>query len=160
MFALIFRLGCLGAVMASTLVLQGCGNSSNGHEQKVEIKAAPKITNDATVYAQKAWDLINRVDPILYQNQHDQIQKMVREPVRQLTLDWRINVKMTDSVTEGKYALCRKALTSIDSWARAIVEDEGQLELRQSTYEADKAKCKGAISNPEQGNTKAYTKIF
>ncbi|NHC03256.1 hypothetical protein G9F31_05675 [Acinetobacter sp. 187] len=160
MFALKCRIGCLCAVMATTFALQGCENSSNGAEQKVEIKAAPKITNDATVYAQKAWDLINQVDPMLYQNQKDQIQKMVREPVRQLTLDWRINVKMTDSVTEGKYALCRKALTSIDSWARAIVEDEGQLELRQSTYEADKAKCKGAISNPELGNTKAYTKIF
>lgn len=160
MFALKFRLACVCAVMASTVALQGCGNSSNGSEQKVEIKAAPKITNDATVYAKNAWDLINQVDPILYQNQKDQIQTMVREPVRQLTLDWRINVKMTDSVTEGKYALCRKALTSIDSWARAIVENEGQLALRQSTYEADKAKCKGAISNPEQGNTEAYTKIF
>lgn len=160
MFTLKFRLACVCAVMVSTVALQGCGNSSNGSEQKVEIKAAPKITNDATVYAKNAWDLINQVDPILYQNQKDQIQTMVREPVRQLTLDWRINVKMTDSVTEGKYALCRKALTSIDSWARAIVENEGQLALRQSTYEADKAKCKGAISNPEQGNTEAYTKIF
>lgn len=160
MFALKFRLACVCAAMASTVALQGCGNSSNGSEQKVEIKAAPKITNDATVYAKNAWDLINQVDPILYKNQKDQIQTMVRVPVRQLTLDWRINVKMTDSVTEGKYALCRKALTSIDSWARAIVENEGQLALRQSTYEADKAKCKGAISNPEQGNTEAYTKIF
>lgn len=160
MLALKFRFGCVCTVLASAWVLQGCGNSSNGTEQKVEIKAAPKITNDATVYAQQAWDLINQVDPILYQNQTDQIAQSVREPVRQLTLDWRINVKMTDSVTEGKYALCRKALTSIDSWARAIVEDEGQLPLRQSNYEADKEKCKGALAKPELGNTKPYTNLI
>lgn len=160
MLALKFRFGFVCTVLASAWVLQGCGNSSNGTEQKVEIKAAPKITNDATVYAQKAWDLINQVDPILYQNQTDKIAKSVREPVRQLTLDWRINVKMTDSVTEGKYALCRKALTSIDSWARAIVEDEGQLPLRQSNYEADKAKCQGALAKPELGNTKPYTNLI
>ena len=160
MFTLNFRSGFVCALLASTFALHGCGNSSNGTEEKVEIKAAPKITNDATVYAQKAWELINQVDPILYQNQVDQITKNVREPVRQLTLDWRINVKMTDSVTEGKYALCRKALTSIDSWARAIVENEGQLEQRQANYERDKEQCKGAIDHPNLGNTKAYTKIF
>jgi hypothetical protein len=160
MFTLKFRSGFLCVVIASTFALQGCGNSSNGTEERVEIKAAPKITNDATVYAQKAWELINQVDPILYQNQVDQITKNVREPVRQLTLDWRINVKMTDSVTEGKYALCRKALTSIDSWARAIVENEGQLEQRQANYERDKEQCKGAIDNPNLGNTQAYTKLF
>ena len=155
-----FRFGLVCTVLASALALQGCGNSSNGTEEKVEIKAAPKITNDATVYAQKAWDLINQVDPILYQKQIDQISTAVREPVRQLALDWRINVKMTDSVTEGKYALCRKALTSVDSWARALVEDEGQLVQRQAAYERDKAQCKDAIANPELGNTKAYTNIF
>ena len=44
--------------------------------------------------------------------------KKSQKPLRQLSTDWRINVKMTDSVTEGKYALCRKALTSLDTWAR------------------------------------------
>lgn len=160
MLALKFRFGYLTVVLASVLALQGCGNSSDGEEKKVEIKAAPKMTNDATVYAQKAWKLINEVDPVLYQNQKDQIQEIVRKPVRQLNLDWQINVKMTDSVTEGKYALCRKALTSIDAWARAIVENEGQLDTRKSNYERDKAQCQNAIANPEQGNTKAYTKIF
>lgn len=159
MFALKFRSEYLMAILTTTLLLQGCSQSEQPKE-KVEIKAAPKITNDATVYAQKAWELINQIDPLLYQNQRDQIQGQVREPVRQLILDWRINVKMTDSVTEGKFALCRKALTSIDSWARAIVESEGQLKQRQANYERDKAQCKGAIDNPELGNTKAYTNLF
>ena len=150
----------LCAIFAMSLMLQACGNSSNGTEEKVEIKAAPKITNDATVYADQAWVLINQVDPLLYENKINDIQAQVREPVRTLSRDWRINVKMTDSVTEGKYALCRKALTSIDAWARAIIEDEGQLAQRQANYERDKAQCKGAIENPELGNTKAYTKLF
>lgn len=159
MFTLKFGSGIFCVLLVSS-VLQGCGQSSNEPEKKVEIKTAPKIDNDATVYAKKAWDLINQVDPILYQHQVDQIQSKVRSPVRQLVLDWRINVKMTDSVTEGKYALCRKALTTIDAWARAIVEDERQLEQRRTAYERDKAQCKTAIENPELGNTKAYTKLF
>lgn len=143
-----------------TVGLQGCGNSSNGTDEKIELKVAPKITNDATVYAQQAWVLINEVDPMLYNAQNDQITAQVREPVRKLILDWRINVKMTDSVTEGKYALCRKALNSIDSWARAMVENEGQLAVRQANYERDKAQCKIAIDKPELGNTKEYKNLF
>jgi len=144
--------------------LQACSNSNESPKQKVEIQEAPKLTNDATVYANKAWELINQVDPILYQAQKDQIlkhiQSQVREPVRQLVLDWRINVKMTDSVTEGKYALCRKALTTLDAWARGLVENEGQLVQKQANYERDKAQCKSAIEQPELGNTKAYTNLF
>lgn len=154
------RLGWVCAVVATTLALQGCGNSSKETAEKVEIKTAPKITNDATIYANKAWVLINQVDPILFQNQKDQIQAQVREPVRELILDWRINVKMTDSVTEGKYALCRKALNSVDAWARASLENESQLDQRQANYERDKAQCKNAIEHPELGNTKEYKNLF
>ena len=34
---------------------------------------------------------------------------------------------MTDSVTEGKYALCRKALTSLDVWARETLENNSSV---------------------------------
>ena len=37
-------------------------------QKKVEIKPAPKLTNDATVYAQKAWTLINTVEHLVYEN--------------------------------------------------------------------------------------------
>lgn len=154
------RFGIVSAFMVTALALQGCGNSSTERAEKAELKTAPKITNDATVYANNAWILINQVDHFLFEKQTDQIQAQVREPVRQLILDWRINVKMTDSVTEGKYALCRKALNSIDAWARALVENEGQLALRQANYERDKAQCKTAIDNPELGNTKEYKNLF
>lgn len=147
-------------ILSATVGLQGCENSSKGTDEKIEIKDAPKITNDATVYAQKAWVLMNQLDPLIYAHQKDQLAVQVREPVRKLILDWRINVKMTDSVTEGKYALCRKALNSIDAWARAIVENETQLAQRQANYERDKAQCKTAIDQPELGNTKAYTNLF
>lgn len=155
-----FSFTLLPAILASSLLLQGCGNSSEEAEKQVEIKPATQITNDATIYAQQAWILINQVDPLLYANAKDRISAEVRAPIRQLILDWRINVKMTDSVTEGKYALCRKALTSIDSWARTIVENEGQLKQRQANYERDKQQCKTAVDNPELGNTKAYTNLF
>ncbi len=143
--------------------LQACGESSesgSGQKQKVEIKAAPVLTNDATVYAAAAWKLMNQVDAFVYRKQLNLIEAKVRKPIRKLSTDWRIHVKMTDSVTEGKYALCRKALTSLDSWARATLEKDSLLLQKQRDYERDKLQCKDAIDNPAQGNTKAYSNLF
>lgn len=121
--------------------------------KKVEIKPAPKLNNDATTYANAAWTLINEIDPIVYNKQVSEIEEKVRKPLRQLSTDWRINVKMTDSVTEGKYALCRKALTSLDTWARDIKDRSSSSAQKQADYERDKAQCKDAIDNPALGNT-------
>ena len=133
--------------------MQACGQSEQAPEQKVEIKAAPKITNDATEYAQRAWVFINEVDGLVYNKQLDQIEAKVRHPARKLSTDWRINVKMTDSVTEGKYALCRKALTSLEVWARETLDGSSSVAQKQSDYERDKEQCRGAIDNPSLGNT-------
>jgi len=133
--------------------MTACGNSNNEAEKKVEIKPAPKLSNDATTYANAAWDLINQIDPIVYQKQTTEIEENVRKPLRQLSTDWRINVKMTDSVTEGKYALCRKALTSLDTWAREVKDNPTASTQKQTDYERDKAQCKDAIDNPALGNT-------
>ena len=63
----------------------------------------------------------------------EQIDAQVRQPARKLSTDWRINVKMTDSVTEGKYALCRKALTSLEIWARSTVENSSSVAQNRPT---------------------------
>ena len=135
---------------AISLLLSAC---SADHEQHVEIKPAPKLSNDATVYAQQAWQLINEVDPLVYEKKLDQLEIHVRQPVRKLSTDWRINVKMTDSVTEGKYALCRKALGSLEIWARVLLEQENSATQKQLDYERDKAQCESALKKPELGNT-------
>jgi hypothetical protein len=96
---------------------------------------------------------INEVDGLVYNKQLDQIEAKVRHPARKLSTDWRINVKMTDSVTEGKYALCRKALTSLEVWARETLDGSSTVAQKQSDYERDKAQCRGAIDNPSLGNT-------
>lgn len=140
-------------MLCSTVLMTACGNSNNEAEKKVEIKPAPKLSNDATTYANAAWDLINQIDPIVYQKQTTEIEENVRKPLRQLSTDWRINVKMTDSVTEGKYALCRKALTSLDTWAREVKDNQTASTQKQADYERDKAQCKDAIDNPALGNT-------
>ncbi|MDF2417086.1 hypothetical protein GWP85_06095 [Acinetobacter beijerinckii] len=140
-------------MLCSAFLLAACGNSSNDPKEKVEIKAAPKLNNDATTYANAAWKLINNIDPIVYSKQITEIEEKVRKPLRQLSTDWRINVKMTDSVTEGKYALCRKALTSLDTWARDVKDNPNALTQKQADYERDKAQCKDAIDNPALGNT-------
>ncbi|MGR0304410.1 hypothetical protein [Acinetobacter beijerinckii] len=140
-------------MLCSAFLLPACGNSSNDPKEKVEIKAAPKLNNDATTYANVAWKLINDIDPIVYNKQTTEIEEKVRKPLRQLSTDWRINVKMTDSVTEGKYALCRKALTSLDTWARDVKDNANVSTQKQADYERDKAQCKDAIDNPALGNT-------
>lgn len=144
----VFIISLLGA----SVFLQAC-NQEQEHTEKPKIKPAPQLTNDATTYARQAWTLINTVDPLVYQQQFDQIEAQVRKPVRKLSTDWRINVKMTDSVTEGKYALCRKALTSLDIWARETLEKAPTVQQKQADYERDKQQCEGAIEQPELGNT-------
>lgn len=146
------RVHLLAALMICPF-LAACGNSNSESEKKVEIKPAPKLTNDATTYANAAWKLINEIDVLVYNKQVTDIEENVRKPIRQLSTDWRINVKMTDSVTEGKYALCRKALTSLDSWARDVKDNANNSGQKQSDYERDKAQCKDAIDNPALGNT-------
>lgn len=140
-------------MLFSSLLLTACDHSSNEPEKKVEIKPAPKLNNDATTYARAAWKLINQIDSIVYNRQTAEIEEKVRKPLRQLSTDWRINVKMTDSVTEGKYALCRKALTSLDTWARDVKDNASASAQKQADYERDKAQCKDAIDNPALGNT-------
>jgi len=94
------RVHLLAALMICPF-LAACGNSNSESEKKVEIKPAPKLTNDATTYANAAWKLINEIDVLVYNKQVTDIEEKVRKPIRQLSTDWRINVKMTDSVTEG-----------------------------------------------------------
>ncbi|WP_026040200.1 MULTISPECIES: hypothetical protein [unclassified Acinetobacter] len=146
-----FRVAAI--VICSTFLLAACGNSSTEPKEKVEIKPAPKLNNDATTYANAAWTLMNNIDSIVYNKQTADIEEKVRKPLRQLSTDWRINVKMTDSVTEGKYALCRKALTSLDTWARDVKDNGNGSAQKQADYERDKAQCKDAIDNPALGNT-------
>lgn len=148
------------SLISTVLLIQGCGQSSEEPKPKVEIQAAPKLTNDATTYAHEAWKLINKIEPFVYRKQLNLIEENVRKPIRKLSTDWRINVKMTDSVTEGKYALCRKALTSLDNFARSTLDKDGSLVQKQQEYERDKAQCKDAIDNPVTGNTKPYTNLF
>lgn len=147
------RVWRLATVILTTALLQACNNADQQPSEKVEIVAAPKLNNDATVYAQHAWKLINETDVYVSRKQLNLIEEKVRKPVRKLSTDWRINVKMTDSVTEGKYALCRKALNSLDSWARATLDNDRMLSQKQQDYARDKAQCKEAIDQPALGNT-------
>ena len=131
--------------------LSACSSPSDAPKESPKIEPAPKLSNDATEYAQKAWQLINTLDPIVEAQQQDQLES-VRQATRELSTEWRINVKMTDAVTEGKYALCRKALTSLEIYARNTLEQRG-IEKAKADYQRDKAQCKGAIEHPEWGNT-------
>ena len=44
----------IAALISTAILLQACGNDSQSTD-KSEIKPAPKLTNDATTYANAAW---------------------------------------------------------------------------------------------------------
>lgn len=137
------------SVLLASSVLTACGNN----DRKQEIQPAQKLSNDATAVASEAWVLMNQLDQLLYAGEKDNLDETVRQPLRELSNRWRIEVKMTDSVTEGKYALCRKSLNSLDVWARSIKENTNDIEKKKADYERDKNLCKDAIEHPALGNT-------
>lgn len=151
-----FQVQC--SVLLLTTLLVACGNNQADSKSDAppEIRPATKLTNDASAVANEAWVLINQLDQMLYADNatdNQDLNEMVREPLRELSTRWRIEVKMTDSVTEGKYALCRKSLNSLDAWARSIQEQSSDVAQKQADYERDKQYCKDAIDNPQYGNT-------
>lgn len=114
---------------------------------------APKLTNDATRYAQLAYQLMNELEARMQPSQAAQLETTVRRPIRQLSTEWRIQVKMTDSVTEGQYAMCRKALTSLDIWAREVGTQDNASSQAKTNYLRDKQRCANALAHPSLGNT-------
>lgn len=136
------------ASLSIGLMLSACDNA----QQRQEIKPAKKLSSDATEIANEAWALINHIDAVLYAGETQQIDDL-RKPLRELSTRWKVEIKMTDSVTEGGYALCRKSLTSLDAWARSIKEQSRDIDRKKADYEHDKALCKHAIEHPELGNT-------
>ena len=151
------------SLLLISVLCVACGNPQKTSNQTdtptnstPEIQPAKKLTNDASAFANEAWILINQLDQLLYAENaksNPDLDSMVREPLRELSTRWRIEVKMTDSVTEGKYALCRKSLNSLDAWARSIQEQSADRAQKQLNYERDKQYCKDAIDNPKYGNT-------
>lgn len=142
------KLKLLGTLFCLTVVLAGCDK-----ERKQDIKPYQKPSSDATAMANEAWILINQLDQLLYAGQRENLQEAIRDPLRELSTQWRIEVKMTDAVTEGRYALCRKSLVSLDTWTRAVIDQSKDVSTKQKEYERDKALCKDAIDHPEQGNS-------
>lgn len=148
-------------LIGTTIFFAGCEKPVNTQHEKprpsqaepAPIVAAPKLNNDATAYAEHAYRLMNDVDDMVLPQNAAKLEAFVRRPVRQLSTDWRIHVKMTDSVTEGNYALCRKALTSLDIWARETAAQGKIVADKQADYERDKQLCSQALSNPGLGNT-------
>ncbi|WP_323127186.1 hypothetical protein [Acinetobacter pollinis] len=137
-------------LMGVMLALSAC-NNNNG--QKVEIKPAPKLSKDATAYAKKSWELMNQVEPLVENRALAQIDNEVRRPLRELGSQWMINVKMGDSVAEGNFALCRKAMVSLDTWARAVQAKSNSENEDKLNYLHNKQLCKDALDHPALGNS-------
>lgn len=144
---------------ALTMTLVACGgqkqtdSTANPQQSEKKIQPAVKLSPDATMHAQRAWQFVQQVEVLLQEPKIDMLDGSVRQPIRQLTEDWLTQVKMNDAVTEGKYAMCRKTLQSMDAWARALQDNSRDIEKRREMYLRDKALCEDAINHPELGNT-------
>lgn len=122
--------------------------------EEKKIKKAPKLSPDATAHAQRAWAFIQEADVLLANNPStEQLEQQIRQPIRQIKEAWLTQVKMNDAVTEGKYALCRKTLDSMDILAREMLQQGKNIEKKRQDYQRDKALCQDAIEHPELGNT-------
>ena len=77
MFAIQSKVLLTMSLVITAITLSAFGNSSTEPKEKVEIKAAPKLTNDATTYAKEAWKLMNQVEPFVYRKQLNLIQENV-----------------------------------------------------------------------------------
>lgn len=153
----------LVACIFTLMILTACGgsqpqtadqlssNASTTEEKK--IKKAPKLSPDATAHAQRAWNFIQAAEPMLLSNPSKEVlERDIRQPIRQIKEAWLTQVKMNDAVTEGKYALCRKTLDSMDILAREMLQN-GKIEKKLKDYQRDKELCRDAIEHPELGNT-------
>lgn len=141
-----------------SVALVACGGNQKSTDTQAEqtpqkIQPAVKLSPDATLHAQRAWQFVQQVENILEQKNIEMLDGSVRQPIRQLTQDWLTQVKMNDAVTEGKYAMCRKTLQSMDAWARALQDNAQDVDKKRATYLHDKALCQDAIEHPELGNT-------
>lgn len=141
------RFAQLLAILGFASLISACNQS-----QPDQIQPAVKPSSDASAMAQEAWVLINQLDPIVYQGEQQHLAEIVEKPLRELSTRWRLEVKMTDSVAEGKYALCRKSLVSLQTWARSISEHQDSA-AKKAAYERDKALCKDALDHPQFGNS-------
>lgn len=123
-------------------------SNQSGHAA-YQVKPAVKLSTDASGLAQQTLSYLQQAEPLLIQPVNinsDTLEQLVFTPVRDLLVQWRMNVKQTDSVVGDQYTICRGALMSFDTWARALIERPQSAVEKQQQYLNQKKLCETAVA--------------
>ncbi len=134
---------------ASEVQQAGKPTASDGNHEAYQVKPAVKLSTDASGLAQKTLSYLQQSEPVLIQSgspaNQDALEKLVFTPVRELLVQWRMDVKQTDSVVGDQYTICKGALLSFDVWARALLERPESAVEKQQLYLNQKQLCEKAV---------------
>lgn len=135
--------------LSLALVVTGCGQQNGAEPQKKpEIKAAVKVGTDASKIGTDTYQFISVVDslPTVGTPDPTQFEQLIFQPSRQLLIRWALEVKGTDSVVGDEYTICKVALVSLNSWARAVLEQQSIAKSKQQVYENQKNLCEKVVN--------------
>lgn len=145
------------------LALAGCnqpngnehGNSSESSPSKSnpemakrnEIKPAVKVGTDASKIGTDTYQFISVVDSLPQAATADrtQFEQLIFQPSRQLLIRWGTEVSQKDSAVGDEYTICKGALMSLNSWARAVLEQPSLAASKQQVYEGQKKLCEQVV---------------
>lgn len=124
--------------------------TDNPRDQPYQVKPAVKLSTDASALAQKTLSYLQQTEPALSvpitTASQDMLEKLVFTPVRELLVQWRMDVKQTDSVVGDQYTICRGALMSFDVWARTLLERPELAGEKKQLYLNQKQLCEKAVA--------------
>ena len=150
---------------AMALGLAGCNQSGNDMQpadpqvshsntgaepqKRPEIKKAVKLGTDASKIGIDTYQFMTLIDGLPKSATPDQVQfeQLIFQPSRQLLIRWGTEVKQTDSVVGDKYTICKAALVSLNSWARAVIDQRSHAQSKQQVYEQHKKLCTEVVTN-------------
>ena len=140
--------------LSALLILAGCnqpngGAHNNSEPQKgAEIKAAVKVGTDASKVGTDTYRFISVVDSLPNSATPDrtQFEQLIFQPSRQLLIRWGTEISQKDSAVGDKYTICKGALLSLNTWARAVIDQQSNAASKQEVYQNQKQLC-GQVVN-------------
>ncbi len=144
-----------GLPLSALLVLAGCNQpntdaqKNNEPEQRAAIKPAAKVGTDASKVGIDTYQFISVVDSLPNTTTPDptQFEQLIFQPTRQLLIRWGTEVSQKDSAVGDKYTICKGALVSLNSWARAVIDQQSNAASKQQVYQNQKQLCAQVVNS-------------
>ena len=116
--------------------------------KRAEIKPAVKLSTDASQIGTDTYRFISVVDSLPQSATPDrtQFEQLIFQPSRQLLIRWGTEVSQKDSAVGDEYTICKGALMSLNSWARAVLDQPSLAKSKQQVYEGQKKLCAQVVT--------------